>query len=47
MRLYSRLYKREQKSFSESLDYSKITDNKRFWKNIQPFFSRNKTENCQ
>ena len=35
----SRLYKRERKSFFESIDSSKITDNKTFWKNIQPFFS--------
>ena len=33
----SRLYKRE--SFFESIDSSKRTDNKTFWKNIQPFFS--------
>ena len=36
----SRLYKRERKSFFESIDSSKITDNKTFWKNIQPFFSK-------
>ena len=34
-----RLYKRERKSFLESLDSSKVTDNKTFWKNIQPVFS--------
>ena len=42
----SRLYKRERKSFFESIDSSKITDNKTFWKNIQPFFSeKRKTVN--
>ena len=42
----SRLYKRERKSFFESIDSSKITDSKTFWKNIQPFFSeKQKTVN--
>ena len=42
----SRLYKRERKSFFESIDSNKITDNKTFWKNIQPFFSeKRKTVN--
>ena len=42
----SRLYKRERKSFFEGIDSSKITDNKTFWKNIQPFFSeKRKTVN--
>ena len=42
----SRLYKRERKIFFESIDSSKITDNKTFWKNIQPFFSeKRKTVN--
>ena len=42
----SRLYKRNRKSFFESIDSSKITDNKTFWKNIQPFFSeKRKTVN--
>ena len=42
----SRLYKRERKGFFESIDSSKITDNKTFWKNIQPFFSgKRKTVN--
>ena len=42
----SRLYKRERKSFFESIDSSKITDNKTFWKNIPPFFSeKRKTVN--
>ena len=43
---YSRLYKRERKSFFGSIDSSKIIDNKTFWKNIQPFFSeKRKTVN--
>ena len=42
----SRLYKRERKSFFESIDSSKITYNKTFWKNIQSFFSeKRKTVN--
>ena len=28
-----------KKSFFEGIDSSKITDNKIFWKNVQPFFS--------
>ena len=36
----SRLYKRERKKFFwKPRDSSKITDNKTFWKNFQPFFS--------
>ena len=35
----SRLYKRERKSYLESIDSSKTTDNKTFWKNIQSIFS--------
>ena len=41
----SRLYKREGKSFFQSIDYSKITDNKSFWKKHSVFLFR-KTENC-
>ena len=42
----SRLYKRERERFFESIDSSKIADNKTFWKNIQPFFSeKRKTVN--
>ena len=40
------MYKRERKSFFESIDSSKMTDSKTFWKNIQPFFSeKRKTVN--
>ena len=35
----NRLYKRERKKFYSSLNFNNITDNKRFWKNIKPFFS--------
>ena len=35
----SRLYKKEQKKYFESLDPRRISDNKRLWKNIQHFFS--------
>ena len=35
----SRLYEKERKKYFESLDPRRISDNKSFWKNIQPFFS--------
>ena len=35
----SRLYKKERKKYFESLNPRRISDNKSFWKNIQPFFS--------
>ena len=35
----SRLYKKERKKYFESLNPKRISDNKSFWKNIQPFFS--------
>ena len=35
----SRLYKKERKKYLNTLDANKITDNKAFWKNIQPLFS--------
>ena len=31
--------KKERRTYFESLDPSKIVDNKTFWKNIQPLFS--------
>ena len=34
----SRLYKKERKEYFDTLDVNKITDNKAFWKNIQPLF---------
>ena len=34
------MYKKEPRSYFESLDPSKIVDNKTFWKNIQPSFSQ-------
>ena len=37
--LCNRLYKRERKKFYSNLNLNIITDNKRFWKNIKPFFS--------
>ena len=36
---YCRLYKKERKKYFESLNPKIISDNKSFWKNIQPFFS--------
>ena len=35
----SKLYKKERRRYFESLDPSKIVNNKTFWKNIQPLFS--------
>ena len=35
---FSRLYKKERKTFFKNLKVSNITDNKTFWKNIQPIF---------
>ena len=39
---YSRLYKKERKTFFNNLKVSNITDNKTFWKNSQPIFSENR-----
>ena len=36
---FSRLYKKERKKYFDTLDANKITDNKAFWKNIQPLIS--------
>ena len=35
----SRLYKKEMKFFYRNLDLKNFLDNKKFWKNIKPFFS--------
>ena len=35
----SRLYKKERKNFFNSLNNSFVTDNKLFWKTVEPFFS--------
>ena len=35
----SRLYKKEMKRFYKNLDLNNFLDNKKFWKNIKPFFS--------
>ena len=35
----SKLYKKERRKFYENLDIEKITDNKKFWKTMKPFFS--------
>ena len=37
--LCSKLYKKEQRRYFESLAQSMIVDNKTFWKNIQSLFS--------
>ena len=38
---YSRSYKKERKTFFNSLKVSNITGNKMFQKNVQPIFSEN------
>ena len=38
----SRLYKKERKTFFNNLKVSNVTDNKTFWKNIQPIFPENR-----
>ena len=35
----SRLYKKERKKYYDNLDLKNITDNKKFWSTIKPFFS--------
>ena len=35
----SKLYKKERKNYYKNLDLKIFTDNKKFWKNIKPFFS--------
>ena len=41
----SRLYKKERKKYFGSLNTRRISDNKSFWKNIQPFFSEKRKIN--
>ena len=35
----SRLYKKQRKKFYSSIDLTNFTDNKKFWKNVNPLFS--------
>ena len=35
----SKLYKKERKKYYERLDLNNVTDNKKFWKTVKPFFS--------
>ena len=37
------LLQREKKKYYEQLDINKITDNKKFWKHMKPFFSEKNT----
>ena len=42
----SRLYKIQRKKFYNNIDLNKFTDNKTFWKNVNPLFSeKNKSQN--
>ena len=38
----SKLYKKERKAYFDKINQKKISDNKSFWKNIQPIFSENR-----
>ena len=40
-----KLYKKERRKYFESLDPSKIVDNKTFWKNVQPLSEKWKIAN--
>ena len=43
----SRLYKHERKKFYKNLDISSITDNRKFWRTLKPFFTdKGTTRNC-
>ena len=33
------LFRKEKKKFYNNIDISSITDNKKFWKTVKPFFS--------
>ena len=35
----SKFYKKERKTFYKNLDLNNITDNRKFWKTVKPFFS--------
>ena len=37
--LCSKLYKKERKKYYSNLDIKNITDKKKFWKTMKPFFS--------
>ena len=37
----SKLCKKERKAYFDKINPKKVTDNKIFWKNIQPLFSEN------
>ena len=41
----SKLYKKERRNFFNTLSVSSFSDNKTFWKNIQPFFSEKRKGN--
>ena len=35
----SKLYKKERKKYYSNLDIKNITDNKKFWQTVKPFFT--------
>ena len=42
----SRLYKKQRRTFYNNIDFKKFTDNKKFWKNVNPLLSgKSKTQN--
>ena len=40
---YNRLYKRKRKRFYKNIDLKNITDNKKFWGTMEPFFTDKET----
>ena len=36
----SKLYKKDRKAYFDKINKKKVSDNKRFWKNMQPLFSK-------
>ena len=41
----SKLYQRERKKYYNNLNIRKITDNKRFWGTMKPFFNDKRSSN--
>ena len=42
-----RLYKKERKTYYTKLDITNITDNRKFWKTMKPFFSDKGVNTCK
>ena len=39
---HSKLYKKERKAYFDKTNAKEVSDNKNFWKDIQPLFSENR-----